>query len=79
MNERRDDWAQAFGESVGIVPIGFRLLGITQDDAARFRSAKRSLGPGVEYKGSDTFAIKVTGQGPTAPSTSVITVHATIK
>jgi hypothetical protein len=42
MNERRDDWAQAFGESVGIVAIGFRLLGITQDDAARFRSAKRT-------------------------------------
>jgi hypothetical protein len=32
------------------------------------------------YKGSDTFAIKATGQGPTASSgTSVITVHATIK
>jgi hypothetical protein len=31
------------------------------------------------YKGSDTFAIKATGQGPTASGTSVITVHATIK
>jgi hypothetical protein len=29
MNERRDDWAQAFGESVGIVAIGFGLLGTT--------------------------------------------------
>jgi hypothetical protein len=44
MNERRDDWAQAFGESVGIVAIGFGLLGTAQDHAARFRSAKRVLG-----------------------------------
>jgi photosystem II stability/assembly factor-like uncharacterized protein len=33
----------------------------------------------VRYKGSDTFAIKATGQGPTASGTSVITVQATIK
>lgn len=33
----------------------------------------------ARYKGSDTFAIKATGQGPTASGTSVITVHATIK
>jgi hypothetical protein len=32
-----------------------------------------------KYKGSDSFAIKATGQGPTASGTSVITVHATIK
>jgi hypothetical protein len=31
------------------------------------------------YKGSDTFAIKVTGQGPGAPGTSVITVNATVE
>jgi hypothetical protein len=31
------------------------------------------------YKGSDTFSIKATGQGPTASGTSVITLHATIK
>jgi len=31
------------------------------------------------YKGSDTFAVKAAGQGPTASGTSVITVHATIK
>jgi hypothetical protein len=31
------------------------------------------------YKGSDTFAIKATGQGSIASGTSVITVHATIK
>ena len=31
------------------------------------------------YKGSDTFAIKATGQGPTGSGTSVITVNATIK
>jgi hypothetical protein len=30
-------------------------------------------------KGSDTFAIKATGQGPRASGTSVITVNATIK
>ena len=33
----------------------------------------------ARYKGSDTFAVKATGQGPTASGTSVITVHATIK
>ena len=33
----------------------------------------------ARYKGSDTFAIKATGQGPTASGTSVITVHATVK
>ena len=33
----------------------------------------------ARYKGIDTFAIKATGQGPTASGTSVITVHATIK
>ena len=33
----------------------------------------------AKYKGSDSFAIKVTGQGATAPGTSVITVNATIK
>ena len=33
----------------------------------------------ARYKGSDTFAIKATGQGPTASGTSEIAVHATIK
>jgi hypothetical protein len=33
----------------------------------------------ARFKGSDTFAIKATGQGPTASGTSIITVHATIK
>jgi hypothetical protein len=33
----------------------------------------------ARYKGSDAFAIKATGQGPTASGTSVIAVHATIK
>ena len=33
----------------------------------------------AKYKGSDTFAIKARGEGPTASGTSVITVHATIK
>ena len=33
----------------------------------------------ARYRGSDTFAVKATGQGPTASGTSVITVHATIK
>jgi hypothetical protein len=33
----------------------------------------------ARYKGSDTFAIKATGQGPTASGTSIITVHATIQ
>ena len=33
----------------------------------------------AKYRGSDTFAIKATGKGPTASGTSVITVNATIK
>ena len=33
----------------------------------------------ARYKGSDTFAIKATGQGPRASGTSLITVNATIK
>ena len=33
----------------------------------------------AKYKGSDTFSIKATGQGPTASGTSVITVNATMK
>ena len=33
----------------------------------------------ARYKGSDTFAIKATGQGPRASGTSVITENATIK
>ncbi|MCA6126171.1 hypothetical protein J6500_30400 [Bradyrhizobium sp. WSM 1704] len=33
----------------------------------------------AKYRGSDTFAIKATGQGPKASGTSVITVRATIK
>ena len=33
----------------------------------------------AKYKGGDTFAIKATGQGPTASGTSVITVQATVK
>lgn len=33
----------------------------------------------ARFKGNDSFAIKATGQGPTASGTSVITVNATIK
>lgn len=33
----------------------------------------------ARYKGTDTFAIKATGQGPTGSGTTVITVQATIK
>jgi hypothetical protein len=32
-----------------------------------------------KYKGSDSFAIKATGQGPKASGTSVITVNATVQ
>jgi hypothetical protein len=35
--------------------------------------------PKNRFKGSDTFAIKATGHGPTGSGMSVITVHATIK
>jgi hypothetical protein len=33
----------------------------------------------TRFKGSDTFAIKATGQGPRSSGTSLITVNATIK
>ena len=33
----------------------------------------------AKYKGSDSFAIKATGKGPTVSGTSVITLNATIK
>lgn len=33
----------------------------------------------AKYTGSDSFAIKATGKGPTTSGTSVITVNATIK
>ena len=33
----------------------------------------------AKFKGSDSFAIKATGQGPTASGTSVISVNATVK
>jgi len=33
----------------------------------------------TKYKGSDTFAIKATGKGPTTSGASVITLNATIK
>jgi hypothetical protein len=33
----------------------------------------------AKYRGSDTFAIKATGQGTTTSGTSIITVQATIK
>jgi hypothetical protein len=35
--------------------------------------------PKARFKGSDTFAIKAAGQGPSGSGTSLITVHATIK
>ena len=31
------------------------------------------------YKGSDSFAVKATGKGPTASGTSVITMNATVQ
>jgi hypothetical protein len=43
MNERRDDWAQAFGESVGIVAIGFRLLGIPKMTPRAFAARNAAL------------------------------------
>jgi hypothetical protein len=33
----------------------------------------------TRFKGTDSFAIKATGHGPTASGSSVVTVHATIK
>ena len=43
-------------------------------DAATYEYRAKS-----KYKGSDSFAIKATGKGPTVSGTSVITLNATIK
>ncbi|QPF87993.1 hypothetical protein IC762_05910 [Bradyrhizobium genosp. L] len=76
----------ASGESCQI-PIGIR--GTVTDSAIAQKPAYGKLKKinaltfeyraKAKYKGSDSFAIKATGQGPTASGTSVITVHATIK
>ncbi len=76
----------ASGESCQI-PIGIR--GTVTDSAISQKPAYGKLKKinastfeykaKAKYKGSDTFAIKATGQGPKVSGTSVITVHATIK
>lgn len=76
----------ASGESCQI-PIGIR--GTVTDSSISQKPAYgklKKVSPSTfeykakaKYKGSDTFAIKATGQGPKASGTSVITVHATIK
>ncbi|WP_456730410.1 hypothetical protein [Bradyrhizobium sp. USDA 3364] len=76
----------ASGESCRI-PIGIR--GTVTDSAISQKPAYGKLKKinastfeyraKAKYKGSDTFAIKATGQGPKASGTSVITVRATIK
>ncbi|WP_245334988.1 hypothetical protein [Bradyrhizobium mercantei] len=76
----------ASGESCQI-PIGIR--GTVTDSAISQKPAYGKLKKinastfeyraKAKYKGSDTFAIKATGQGPKASGTSVITVHVTTK
>jgi len=59
MNERRDNWAQAFGESVSIAAIGFGLLGITLDHAARFsqREARPWFAAGIMRRSFSASAV----------------------
>jgi len=70
-----------------LLPVGIR--GTVTDSAISQKPAHGKLKklnlttfeyqPKAKYKGSDSFAIKATGQGPKASGTSVITVRATIK
>jgi len=75
-------------KSGGSCQFPIRLRGTTSSDISQKPShgkLKRLNISTFEYtakarfKGSDTFAIKATGQGPMASGTSVVTVHATIK
>jgi hypothetical protein len=88
------DWGESSTSDIDVVSAGSCLFpirmhgtvsssGISQKPAhgklkrLNISTYQYTAKPG--YKGSDTFAIKATGQGPTASGTSVITVHATIK
>jgi hypothetical protein len=51
----------------------------THGKLKRLDTSSYEYTPKARYKGSDTFAIKAAGQGPSGSGTSVITVHATIK
>ncbi len=74
------------GESC-LFPIGIRgtitASAISQKPAhgklKKVNASTFEYKPKAKYRGSDTFAIKATGQGPTASGTSIITVRATIK
>jgi hypothetical protein len=88
------DWGQNSSADISVVPGSSCLFPITMRGTVSSSEISQKPSHGklkklnmttyeytskARYKGSDVFAIKATGQGPTASGTSVITVHATIK
>ena len=88
------DWGQNSTADISVASGGSCLFPITMRGTVTSSDILQKPGHGklkklnmttyeykarARYKGSDAFAIKATGQAPTASGTSVITVHATIK
>jgi hypothetical protein len=88
------DWGENSTGDIGVAPgrnclLPIRMRGtvnssdISQKPAhgklKRLNASTYEYVAKARYKGSDTFAIKAAGQGPSGSGTSVITVHATIK
>jgi hypothetical protein len=88
------DWGENSTADISVASGGsclfpIRMRGTTSDSYIEKKPAHGKLKkidktsyrytPKRKYKGSDTFVIKATGQGPSASGTSVITVNATIK
>jgi|ERR1700719_2007933 hypothetical protein len=88
------DWGENSTGDIGVAPgrsclFPIRMRGTvsssdisqkpTHGKLKRLDTSSYEYTPKARYKGSDTFAIKAAGQGPSGSGTSVITVHATIK
>jgi hypothetical protein len=88
------DWGQNSSADISVASGGSCLFPITMPGTVsssdilqkplhgklkKLNATTYEYKPKAKYKGSDTFAIKATGQAPTASGTSVITVQATIK
>jgi hypothetical protein len=88
------DWGQNSTADISVASGGSCLFSITMRGAVtssdilqkpmhgklkKLNLATYEYKARARYKGSDAFAIKATGQGPTGSGTSVITVHASIK
>jgi hypothetical protein len=88
------DWGENSTGYINVAPGGSCQFPITMRGTVNSSSISQKPGHGKlkklnistyeykakkRYKGSDSFAIKATGQGPSASGTSVITVNATIQ